>query len=209
MPALHVLREIELHVVAEVVETELVVGPVGEVGSVGHLPLRVGQVVLDDADRHAQEPVDAAHPLGVAARQVVVDGDDVDALAGERIEIGGQGGDERLAFARLHFCDLAAVEHHAADQLHVEVPHVQRAAARFANDREGFGQQIVEGFAIRQARAELGRLVAQLCIGKRLDGRFEGIYLGDDRHQALELALVRGTEDFREGFIDDHAEMQG
>ena len=117
---------------------------------VGDLALGVVQVVLDDADRHAEEAVDAAHPLGVAAGQVVVDRDDVDALAFERVEIGGQRGDERLAFAGLHLGDLALVEHGAADELHVEVPHVEHAAAGLADDREGLGQQVVERLALRE-----------------------------------------------------------
>ena len=41
MPALDVVRELELHVVAQVVEAELVVGAVGDVGGVGDLPLGV------------------------------------------------------------------------------------------------------------------------------------------------------------------------
>ena len=130
--------------------------------AVGDLPLLVVQVVLDDADRHAEEAVDAAHPLRVAAGQVVVDGDDVDALAFERVQVGGQRGDERLAFAGLHLGDLAAVQHHAADQLHVEVPHVQHAAAGLADDGEGLGQQVVERLAVGEPLAELGGLRAQL-----------------------------------------------
>ena len=59
MAALDVLRQLELHVVAEVIEAELVVRAVGDVGSVGLLPLGVVQIVLDDADGHAQEPIDA------------------------------------------------------------------------------------------------------------------------------------------------------
>ena len=74
----HVL-ELELHVVAQVVEAELVVRPVGDVAGVGLLALVVEQGVLDAADRQAQEPVDLAHPLGVAAGEVVVDRHDVDA----------------------------------------------------------------------------------------------------------------------------------
>ena len=59
-------------------------------------------------DGQAEEAVDLAHPLGVALGQVVVDGDDVDALAGERVEIDRQGRDQRLAFAGVHFGDLAS-----------------------------------------------------------------------------------------------------
>ena len=54
VPALHHRLEVELHVVAEVVEPELVVGAVGDVGPVGHLPLLVVELVLDDADAHAR-----------------------------------------------------------------------------------------------------------------------------------------------------------
>ena len=39
VPALHVVREVELHVVAQVVEAELVVRAVGDVAAVGDLPL--------------------------------------------------------------------------------------------------------------------------------------------------------------------------
>ncbi len=155
VPALHHRRELELHVVAQVVEAELVVRAVGDVGAVGDLALLVGQLVLDDADAHPEEPVEASHPLRVAARQVVVDRDDVDALAFERVQVGGERRDERLAFARLHLGDLAAVQHHAADQLHVEVPHVEHAASGLAHDGEGFDEQIVERLAVGDALAEL------------------------------------------------------
>ena len=48
-----------------------------------------------------------------------------------------QCGDERLAFTGLHFRDFAVVQHHAADQLHVEMAHVEEAAAGFADQRKG------------------------------------------------------------------------
>ena len=44
---------------------------------------------LDDADRDAEDVVDRLHPERVAAGEVVVDGDDVDAVAGERVEEDG------------------------------------------------------------------------------------------------------------------------
>src|SRR5947209_6799 len=80
--ALHHRLEVELHVVAEVVEAELVVRAVGDVAAIRFLPLAVAVRVLDDADGQAEEFVEAAHPLGVAAGQVIVDGDHVHAAAG-------------------------------------------------------------------------------------------------------------------------------
>ncbi len=53
--------------------------------------------------------------------------------------------DEGLAFAGFHFSDLTLVEGHAADHLDVEVAHADDAAAGFADDREGFGEELVEG----------------------------------------------------------------
>ena len=146
--ALHALRRLEHHVVAQVVEAELVVGAVGDVGGVRRLLRRVVHLRQVDADRQAEEAVDPPHPVGVALREVVVDGDDVHALAGQRIEVGRQRRDERLAFAGAHFGDLAVVQRHAADQLHVEVAHLQRALAGLAHDGERLGQQRVERLAV-------------------------------------------------------------
>ncbi len=203
--SLHVVREVELHVVAEVVEPELVVGAVGDVAVVRGLPFLVVQVVLDDADRHAEEAVDPAHPLRVAPRQVVVDGDDVDAFALEGIEVGRKGGHERLALAGLHLGDPAAMQHDPADQLHVEVPHIERAAAGLADDGEGLGKQIVERFALGEALAELGGLQAQRFVAERPGLVFFGVDLGDERPDAFQLALILGTDDLREERIDDHS----
>ena len=79
----------------------------------------------DQADAQAEEAVDLAHPLTVAAGEVIVDGDDVHALTGECIQIRRQDGDEGLAFAGLHFGDAALVQHDAADELHAKRLHAQ------------------------------------------------------------------------------------
>ena len=127
---LDLLLEADRHVVAQVVEAELGVGAVGDVGGVGRALLLVGLHVLQHADGEAEGGVDRAHPLGVAAGEVVVDGDDVDALAGERVEHDGERAGQRLALAGLHLGDRAGVEDHAADHLDVEVAHAHACGAR-------------------------------------------------------------------------------
>ena len=170
---------------------------------VGDLALLVVQVVLDDADRHAEEAVDPAHPLRVAAGEVVVHGDDVDALAVQRVEVGGQRGDERLAFAGLHLGDPAAVQHDAADQLDVEVPHVQRAAAGLAHDGEGLGQQVVERLAVGQRARGTPTVLARSCSSEScLDLRLFRVDFGDEGLDPLQLALVLRADDFREECVD-------
>ena len=102
MPALHAAGRIGDHVVTQVVETELGVGAVGDVGLVGGLLRRRRHAVLDKAGLHAEEAVDLAHPLAVAPGQVVVDGHDMHVVPGNGVQIAGQSGDERLALAGLH-----------------------------------------------------------------------------------------------------------
>ena len=155
VPALdHVLQPV-LHVVAQIVEAELVVGAVGDVAVVGLLALLVVEPVHDDADGQPEEVVDLAHPLGVALGEVVVDGDDMHAAAGERVEIDRQRRDQRLAFAGLHLGDLAFVQDHAADQLHVEMALAERALGRLAHGGEGRHQDVVERLAVGDLRLEV------------------------------------------------------
>ena len=140
--ALHALLERARHVVAQVVEAELGVGPVGDVGGVHLAPLRRGHLRLDHADRDAEQVVDRLHPQRVAAGEVVVDGDQVDAVAGERVQEHGAGRGQGLALAGLHLGDRAVVQDHAADQLDVVVALAERPLAGLAAERERLGQQL-------------------------------------------------------------------
>ncbi len=103
--ALHRVVEVGGHVVAQVVEAELIIGAVGDIGLVGlatrdrRYVLHVGRIadllrrvekgrlVLEAADAQAEGIVDGAHPLRVALRQVVVDGDEMGAVTFEGVEV--------------------------------------------------------------------------------------------------------------------------
>src|SRR5688572_28992192 len=196
--ALDPLVELDDHVVPEVVEPELVVRAVRDVGGIGlaagHGPqvdqaLVAGRearleherrVVRDHPDADAQEVVDGSHPLRVAPGEVVVDGHDVHAAAGEGVEDRGQGRHEGLALAGPHLGDLALVEHGAADQLDVEVAHAERALHGLAGHREDLGHDVVEGFLealvlalaalLAQLAAAFEVLVVQLVLGRLIRG---------------------------------------
>ena len=66
-----------LHVVAQIIEAELVVGAVGDVAVVGDLPFVRIHVGLDGTDGEAETQVKRTHPFHVAAGKIIVDGDDV------------------------------------------------------------------------------------------------------------------------------------
>ena len=192
------------HVVAQVVEAEFVVGAVGDVGSVGGLLFLARHLGEVHAHGQAEVVVELAHPGCVAADQVVVDGDQVHALAGERVEVDGERGRERLALAGAHLGDLAGVQRHAADELHVEVAHLQRPLAGFANGREGFGQEVVERLALGDASAELAGLGAQCVFAQRLEGRFQRVDLRHDLPVLLQQPVVAAAED-RSEKLGQHA----
>ena len=112
--------------------------------------------------------VDGAHPLGVAAGKVVVDRDDVDAVAGQAVQGGRERRREGLALAGLHLGDLALVQHYAAHELDVEVAHPQRAAHGLAGRGEDLGQGLVHGVlqaVVLALAALLGDLPAPLALG--------------------------------------------
>ncbi len=194
--ALHVALDGLLHVVAQVVEPELRVGAVADVAAVVVLALGIGETMDDHADGQPEELVDASHPLGIAAGQVVVHGDQVDTLAGESVQVDGQGGDQGLAFAGLHFRNAAAVQDHAADELHIEVAHVHHAPAGLATHGEGLGQDAVQAFAVGHALLESDGLGAQVVVALALELGFELSDASHDGAHALEDTRVLGAEDF-------------
>ena len=82
------------------------------------------------------------------------------------------------------------MQHDAADQLDVEVAHVEDAAAGFADDGEGFDQKIVERCALRDAFFEFNGFGGEIDVGELLQGRLEIVDCGDDRTHRLDFALV-------------------
>ncbi len=87
--------------------------------------------------------VELPHPLGITFGEIIVDGDEMDPLTFERIQVDGERRYQGLPFAGFHFGDAATVENHAADQLHVEMPHVELAARHFPAHGKRFGQDVV------------------------------------------------------------------
>ena len=201
----HVLQPV-LHVVAQIVEAVFVVGAVGDVARIGFLALGVVEPVHDDADGEAEEVVDLPHPFGVAPGEVVVDGDDVDALAGQRVEVDRQRRDQRLAFAGLHLGDVAFVQHHAADQLDVEMPLAERALGRLAHGGEGRNQDVVEGLAVGELLPEFGGARLQRLVRQRRDLRLERVDGVDAGLISLDPPVVGGAEKLA-GERADHAKF--
>ena len=193
--ALHQLVGVDGHVVTQIVEAELVVGAVGDVGVVSGLLLAAGHTVDDQTHAQAQETVDLAHPLAVSLGQVVVDGDHVDTLTGQGVQVGGQSGDQGFAFAGAHLGNAALVQDNTAHQLYAVVAHTKHAPGSFAAGGKGLGENIVQGSAVGQAGLQLGGLGLELSVGQSLVLFFQCLNFVYDGIDRLQLPLGGGAED--------------
>ena len=170
------------HVVAQVIETELVVGTVGNVRGVNSPPLVRRHVVGKERNFTAEESQHPAHPLRVTAGEVIVDRDQVGSFARDRVEIERHDRHECLAFSGGHFGDPTLVQNHRPDQLNIVRDHVPdllmpphrpgglalgKAAARLPDHAVRFGQYIVEALVAVVTLPELVALGPQLIVAQR------------------------------------------
>ena len=138
---LDALFRAERHVVTQVVEAVFVVGAVGDIRVIRFTLGRCRQAGHVNAYCHAEEFEQRTVVFGVALRQIVVDGNNVNALTRQRIQVSRQRCRQGFTFTGTHFRDAALVEHHPAQQLHVEVTHAEHAFTGLTYNGEGFRDQ--------------------------------------------------------------------
>ena len=150
MAALHHAGLVNHHVVTQVVKAKLVVGAVSNIRQVSLAAVLRLYVMDNQADRQAKKAVNLAHPFAVALGQVIVDGNNMHAFAGQGIQVNGHGGHQGLAFTGLHLGNAGTMKHNAADDLHRVGLQAQHTPVRFAADGERFGQDIVKAGPVFQ-----------------------------------------------------------
>ena len=158
----------------------------------------LGQLRQVDTYRQTQKVVQASHPGRITRGQVIVHRHHVHALAGQCVQVHGQGAGQGLAFAGAHFGDLAVMQSHAAEHLHVEMAHLHHALGTFAHHGKSFGQQVVQRFAARHPVLELLRLGAQLLIAELFVLRLHRIDARYDFAVLLEQAIIATAKNFGE-----------
>ena len=151
--------------------------------------------MLNDARGQAQRMVELSHPLGVTFGKIVIDGDQMDPFSFERIQIDGKRRHQGLSFAGFHFGDAATMENHAADQLHVEMPHVEFAARHFPAHGKRFGQDVVQCPTCFQLLLEILSFIGQGLIGKWGEPALQAVDLLHDRSQRPDFAVIFTAED--------------
>ena len=196
MAALHLLLLIDHHVVTQIVEAHLVIRAVGYVGGVCLLALVAFFFVNDKADGQAHEAIDLAHPFAVAAGKIIIDRDDVNAVAREGVKIGGEGRHKGLAFTRFHLGDPALMQDDAADYLHGEVLQPEHAPRSLTAGGKRLGENIVKGLSVCKSLLEFGGLCLQFGVGQFGKLLIEGEHPVAKRTDTLDLFGGIVAEDF-------------
>ena len=133
-------------------------------------------------------------PLGVTLGQVVVDGDDVNAVSGEGVEVSGENFHQRFTFTGFHLGDTALMEDDAADELHPVGTHAQHTVRSLADGGKGIGQNVVQTFALLKAALEHLGLTFQLGLAHGLIGVAQCLNAVHNGGDGLDLPLRMGAE---------------
>ena len=142
---LYALGGMAHHIIAQVIEAEFVVGSIGYISRVCALLVPMFHLGKDDAHADVEKPIDTPHPFGIALREVIVHGNQMNSLAGQRVEISRQGSHQSLAFTCTHLGNLTLMQRHATDELHVEMAHSQNTFACLPHNRERIWQKRING----------------------------------------------------------------
>ncbi len=172
--ALDPLRGLESEPVAQVVEARLLRREVRDVRGVGPLPLGDTHPLLHEADREPQALVHRTHPGGVAAGQVVVEGQNVRPAALQGVEKDGRHRGERLALAGRHLDDPAPRESDAGENLLVEGALPEGAPRGLPGQGEGLRELRLDLRPPGHPGAQSAGLLGEADVQERRDGRLEG-----------------------------------
>ena len=125
----------------------------------------------------------------------------MDALARQRIQIGGEGGHQGLAFTGLHLGDPALMQHDATHQLHPVGAHTQHTVRSLPHGGKSLRQNVVQRLTVGKALLEFRSLGLKLCIGEGLvfiAQRLDLIHNGVDGFQ------LPGAVITKDGFQKSH-----
>jgi len=95
------------------------------------------------------------------------------------------------------------VQHHAADQLHVEVALAEGTLGGLPHGRERWHQDIVELLPVRQFLAKRLRARAQFVVGEPLEFLFQAVDGVDARTIDANAPVIGSTEYFA-GYGAEH-----
>ena len=189
--ALNLAIDRSFHVVAEVIEAELAVGPVGDVTGVVVFSLGGLHADSDVPYRDTKEFEYGFGEIGADPDKVVIGRDQVSVHAFQSGHIYRRIARYGLSLAGGLFGNRTFVKHHARNELHVELVMVLRPPRRFSHQCEDLRFDLLARLALSKSAAQLCAASEQLLVRKGAHLRLERVDLRDDELQPrTDQALV-------------------
>ena len=138
---MHLFGARQRYLIPQIIESCFIRRGVSHGAPVGRLAFSRGHPLLDHPDVETEPRVDSAHPVRIAPRQVVVRGQDVNAISRPRVPHHGWDGRKRFAFTGLHFGNPARGQRQRALQLDVEHLQPEHPPGHDRGDREHFRER--------------------------------------------------------------------
>ena len=176
------------HVITQIIKSQFVVGNISDITLISFLSLLGSHAVQYHADLQSQKLMYLTHPLRITLRQIVIDGNNMDTLAFQSIQISGKGRHQSLTFTGTHLCDTSLMQNDATDQLYSVVFHVQNTLCSLSHGCISLRKQIVQSLSLGQTLLVLFGLPPQLLIGKCLHCRAECLDLVHQRFNTLQFS---------------------
>ena len=122
--ALHEICGTHRHIVAEIVESELIVRTKSDVAIVCTTTrFTVGLVFVNAIHAQTVELIERSHPFGVTFRQIVIDSHHVHTASRECAEEHGTSCHQSFTLTGSHLSNFTLCEHHPTEELHIIVHH--------------------------------------------------------------------------------------
>ena len=154
--------------VAEKIEARFLGRRVRDVGGIGRPFVRAGQALPSATHAEPEAAIHGSHPGRVAAGEVIVEGQDVDAAPGEGEEGGGEDRCQGFPLARRELCDTPVRHGQAGDELDIERLERQGAPGRLADEGEAFDRQTLRRSAAPRPAGKARRAAEDLFVRELL-----------------------------------------
>ena len=132
--ALYKIHRASSHIIAEVIETKLIVGTKRDIASIRTTTLiGVRTMFVDTVHCQSMEHIKRTHPLRVTLSEIIIDSHHMHAFVGHSIEEYWQGSHQGLTLTRSHLGDRTTllfivldgtVEYHTTNELHIIMHHI-------------------------------------------------------------------------------------
>ena len=152
------------HIVTEVIESEFVVGSVCNIAVISLTSLVIVEAVENTADCESEPAKNLSHFLCLSLSEVVVNGNNVNALAGKCVKVRCNAGNESFTFTCSHFGDSSLMKNDSADELNGIGLLFKDTPCSLADCCESLRKDSVKGFALFESVLEFKGLSLELCI---------------------------------------------